>query len=169
MKKKNSLLGTLLVVAVLVLGVGYAVINETNLVIGGTAEAKTEAIKVSLLSCEDTPSTGSAATVEHTYKAGDTKDTFTISNLLKGESVVLLYTVQNEEVDIDAVLSEVGAITNKNTDYFDATYELLATEVAKNSSVAAIKVTVTLKETPVTVEQSSTEIGLTVKATAKNS
>lgn len=165
MKNKKSLLSLGLLALVLVLGVGYAVVSSVDLKIGGSASVKDAELAVDIENVESS-STG-AATISHTWQQCDAEDTFTITDMVLNETVTITYTVKNHETDVDATLAEKVALTNSNSEYFDAAYSITESALGATEETTIV-VTVQLKKTPVDAAYNSTTIGFTVSATADN-
>ena len=165
MKKKRTFLGVALLIAVLVLGVGYAAITK-NLSISGTASATTnnENFKVKF---EGTPVTDKTNAPSSTVEATVTNDltaTINVSGLTTtNDTVTATYTIKNESPELSADLA-VGSIANDNAVYFEVTANLAASTIAKGDSTT-VTVTVKLIKTP--VEDQSAAISIPITATAK--
>lgn len=159
MKNRKFAVVAFLLVAAMLLGVGYATLTD-NLVINGTATvtqttAENEFNQDIYFSNATTTSTGVTAVVE---QSDNDKGTITIADgALKngGESVTATYTILNNG-ELDAVVA-VPTIENNNPTYFkvetnwgDADQTLTA-----NGDTIDVTVTITLLQTPVT-EQSAT-------------
>lgn len=162
MKNKRSLLIFGLIALMLVLGVGYAAVTGVDLTIAGTASVEDSTLKVSFKSVSD--DSDADTTVTNTVKDGDLADTFTISNMTLNETVTLTYTVQNQEADVAAVLSEKTALTNSNPEHFEATYRIIDPNVAANGGTTTVEVTVKLTKTPVVEEDNEAEFELVLAA-----
>ena len=165
MKNKKSLLGLGLLALVLVLGVGYAVVSEVVLEFGGTATVANHALKVDIKEVTDSETT---ANVTHsiTTEGHKAKDTFSITGLTLGEEVTMTYTVDNHETDVDALIDK-ATIEVSNSDFFEVTtIDTLDNTAERNGGTATFVIKVGLKQTPVTAEQSTSEITVTVTASA---
>ena len=167
MKKKKSLLSLGILALVLVLGVGYAVVSNVGLTFDGTATVADADLKVSITGVQDAK-TGDAE-ITHSWKAsGEKADTFEITKMVLNETVTITYTVTNVETDVTAYLAQKTALTNSNPDHFIAEYSIAdgGEELAPGESTT-VTVTVTLKTTPTTQEESSAEIGFALEASPK--
>lgn len=169
MKNKKSLLSLGLLALVLVLGVGYAVVSNVGLTFGGTATVADHELAVDIASVTDTKTN---ATVEHsinaTTDAHDAADTFTITGMTLGETVKMTYTIDNHETDVDATISDKVALTNSNTEYFDARYTITDGTAEKNGGTATVEVVVSMKKTPVTSAQGSATIRFELEGSAND-
>lgn len=171
MKNKKSLLSFGLLALVLVLGVGYAVVSNVDLTIGGSASVEEADLKVSFKSVEvDKTSANENIEVNNTVTDGAIADTFTISKMALNDEVVLTYTVQNKETDVAATLTEKDGITisNDNEEYFSATSEIVDSNIPANGGTTTVKVTVKLIKTPVESSDSSASFDLTLNAAPVN-
>ena len=143
----------------LVLGVGYAAIQNITLNIEGTATANPSQSNFKVMF------TGTPKVSDNTYvTAGITDDinaTISVSGLTqKGQTVSAEYTVQNVSTDISADLSV--ATTNSNTEYFTLKSELAKTSLTAGEATT-VKVTVELTKTPIAGSVNST-IGVRLTA-----
>ena len=159
MKKTNKIIITLVIVAMLLLGIGYAAIQNITLNIEGTATADPSQSNFSV------KFTGTPKVSDSTYvTAGITDDinaTITVNGLTqKGQTVNAEYTVQNVSTDISADLSV--ATTNSNTEYFTIKSELAKT-ILTAGEATTVKVTVELTKTPIAGSVNST-IGVRLTA-----
>ena len=160
MSKTSKIIIAVLLVAVLLLGIGYAAIQSVTLNISGTAAAdpNQENFKVMFTG------TPEVSDEEHVTASitDDINATINVSGLTKkGEIVSATYTVQNASTDLSADLSV--ATTNSNTEYFT-----LSSKLAKTSLIAGeattVTVTVEVTKTPLAESVSST-IGVQLIAT----
>ena len=159
MKKTNKIIVTVIIVAMLLLGVGYAAIQNITLNINGTATADPSQSNFKVMF------TGTPKVSDSTYvTAGITNDTNAIISVegltQKGQVVNAEYTVQNVSTDISADLSV--ATTNSNTEYFTLKSELAKTSLTAGEATT-VKVTVELTKTPITGSINST-IGVRLTA-----
>ena len=159
MKKTNKIIITLVIVAMLLLGIGYAAIQNITLNIEGTATADPSQSNFSV------KFTGTPKVSDSTYvTAGITDDinaTISVNGLTqKGQTVNAEYTVQNVSTDISADLSV--ATTNSNTEYFTLKSELAKTSLTAGEATT-VKVTVELTKTPIAGSVNST-IGVRLTA-----
>ena len=172
MKSKKSFLSLGIIVLVLFLGVGYAVVSSVYLNIGGTASVNDQDLNVEITNA--VASTNIAEkTVDFTHVLSNKNLTsnFTLNEMVLNEVVTITYTVTNNEIDVDAqlALASVVELSNSNSDYFDVDYEITdnETDLENNDKTMEVVVTVGLIKTPVTEENSSTTVGLTLTASPK--
>lgn len=176
MKNRKIVVVAFLLIAVLLLGVGYAALTDTLTIIGNAhidvGEAnKTFDEKIYFSAAEATSSTGSGTTADTaSYTADDA--TFTANKLATvGQKSVFTFTITNDS-NVDAVitvapnkLSGDNNPSNSNTDKFTVEYSYPdGMNIAKNGGTIKVVVTVTVKE-PVTSATSAT-FGIELTATS---
>ncbi len=176
MKNRKTVVVAFLLVAVMLLGVGYAALTDTLTIIGnahidiGTANNTfDEKIYFSAAEATSTTGTGTQADVA-SYTADDA--TFTANKLaVKDEKSVFTFTITNDSnvnalISVaDTKLSGVANPSNSNTDKFTVEYSYpQGMEIASNGGTITVVVTVTVKE-PVTVATSAT-FGIELTATS---
>ena len=166
MKNQKTFLILGIIAFILVLGVGYAVVSAVDITFGGTVTVGDAPIKVGIYNAQST-TTGNAI-VTHSWKnQGEITDSFTISDIELNETVTITYTLKNTETDVTAVLSEVGSITNSNTEYFEVTKTNNLSELEPGKT-GTVVIKVKLKKTPVEEDDATARISFTVRATAKS-
>ena len=174
MKNKNSLLSLGILVLVLFLSVGYAVVSSVYVSIEGTANAAGADLNVEITDAVAVTNI-SEKTVDFNHVLSDSNLTsnFTLNNMTLGEIVTITYTVTNNETDVDAVLSLASGVTlsNSNPNYFNVNYEITdaSTDLENNDKTMTVVITVELIKTPVSEENSSTTVGLTLTASPAGS
>lgn len=159
MTKTSKIITVAVIVAMLLLGIGYAAIQNITLNIAGTAAAdpSQENFKVMF--------SGTPTVSDSTYvTAGITDDinaTINVSGLTKkGEIVTATYTIQNTSTDLTADLS--ATVSNTNSEYFNVSQVIDQTTLLKGEATT-ITVTVELIKTPIQEAVSST-IGVQIIA-----
>ena len=167
MKKRTGILGVL--IAVLILGIGYSAISAVNLKVtgSGTITADQNNFDVHF---KDVTGNGpekqcsvTGATVEATY-TDDLNATINISGFTKkDDEATVVYFIENGSEDIDALLSTPVTVTNSNSEYFEVTATLNDTELAANGGMTSLVINVKAIKTPVT-EDATTNITATVVA-----
>lgn len=153
MNKKRTILGGAILVAVIMLSIGYAVIENIPLNITGSATANVsddnflvefdEATDKTTVSNEDKVS--ASVTGIHAAKM----DVTGLS--AKGDSVYAIFTINNKSADLSAELS-VSAENISETDnagYFSIATEITEPKIITKGGSTTVKVTVTLEKTPV--------------------
>jgi hypothetical protein len=165
MRSKNTLKLLVIFVLVLVLGVGYAVINSTVLNIGGEAAAKTEDLQVVFTGDTDVSNSDK---VIATAKANSLSGEISVRDLTLNESVTATYTIKNEEVDVLAKLTQV--LKNSNPSHFSVTTNLDSSTyyLCPLNDTYDLIVTVTMIKTPIVSADNSTEINIDLTATPGN-
>ena len=172
MKKRRTLIISLLLVAALALGIGYAATSET-LVWSGAAE--NEAIAFSVKFSNATEAVTAASTERETTIA-DLSDAGTPGGItitpevagLKevGDMVVFTYTVTNYS-DVDVKLGALEFANDGNNEYFSIEYGTWSeTEIAPNGTSV---VTVTVKLAKVSDIAQSTTFTINALAEPVNS
>ena len=160
MSKTNKIVIMALLAATLLLGIGYAAIQNIALNISGTAAADPSQSNFKVMF------TGTPEVSDSTYvTAGitnDTNATINVSGLTKkGETVSTTYTIQNASTDLSSDLS--FATTNSNTEYFTISSELAKTSLTAGEATT-VTVIIELIKTPLSESVSST-IGVQLTAT----
>ncbi|MBR3613574.1 MAG: leucine-rich repeat domain-containing protein [Clostridia bacterium] len=155
MKKTNKIILASSIVAVLLLGIGYAAIQNITLNISGSAAADPSQSNFKVM-FSGTPVV-SDSTYVTTAITDDTNATINVEGLTKkGDVVTVTYTVQNASADLSTDLSV--STTNSNTEYFTLTSELAKTSLVAGEATT-LTVTVELIKTPI-VDSVSTTIGV---------
>ena len=175
MKNRKFVVVTFLVVAAMLLGVGYAALTDTLTIIGNAhididVANKTFDEKVYFVDAQPTSSTGTGTTADTASYTSDDA-TFTANKLATvGQVSVFTFTIQNDS-NVDAnitvnstKLSGVENPSNSNTDKFTVDYAYPdGMTIAKNGGTIDVVVTVTVKN-PVTAATSAT-FGIELTAT----
>ncbi|MBR3614952.1 MAG: hypothetical protein IKL55_07240 [Clostridia bacterium] len=159
MKRTSKIIIAIIIVAVLLLGIGYAAIQNITLTIAGTAAADPSQSNFKVMF------SGTPTVSDDTYVTAavtdDTNATINVEGLTKkGDVVSATYTVQNASTDLSADLSV--ATTNNNTEYFTLSSELEKTSLVAGEATT-LTVTVELTKTPITDSVSAT-IGVQLTA-----
>lgn len=176
MKNRKFIVVAFLIVAVMLLGVGYAALTDTLTIIGNAhidiGEAnETFDEKIYFSAAEATSSTGTGSTADVASCTTDDA-TFTANKLaVVNEQSVFTFTIKNDS-NVDAVisvndtkLSGAENPSNSNTDKFTVTYAYPdGMTIAKNGGTIDVVVTVTVRE-PVTAATSAT-FGIELTATS---
>lgn len=163
-KDTKIILGVILFIAIVLVAVGYAGISSVNLNIDGSATATPEQTNFTV-EFTGTPTTSGDGVTTATINSTDkTKATINVTGLTAaGETATATYTIKNTSADLSATLSVVEPITNSNTEYFDVTYNIATPTTVTAQGETTITVTVELKKTPVTQDETTT-IGIQLKA-----
>ena len=154
MKKTNKIIIASIVVAVLLLGIGYAAITNVTLNIGGTLQSDpNQANFVVKFDGETTPTVSNEEKVTATI-TDNTNARFDVTGLeTVGETVTALYTVVNDSDNLSADLSV--ATTNTNQEYFTVKAQLGKTSLTAKDTTTVL-VTATLTKAPITDSESAT-------------
>ena len=163
MKNNKSLLSFGIIALVLFLGVGYAVVNTTNLTIGGTASVQDSKMNVRF-------SKDVAVAVSNDEKVvatvtDDLNATLTVSNLAAvDEEVTATYTIENNDKSLDATITQKSIIVDPSG-YFEVTTDLGAGKTVAAEGTTTVMVTVRLAKMPVSSDNSSANITVNLAAT----
>ena len=172
MKKRVGILGVL--IAIVLIGIGYAAITAVNLTINGngTISPDDDNFKVVYTAVAQTtvnPSTVSVTTDTIDATTGVTTTSFTISNMTKkDDTVTLTYTIENKSEDYKAKLSEDSTYLSVtgDTEYFQVTPGSFTQTTLNPGGTTTQTVTVTALKTPSDDDKSVT-ITLKLKAEAE--
>lgn len=182
MKNRKRVIVAFMLVAVMLLGVGYAAITDV-LDIQGTAEVTTGNSQSAL--DQDVYFSGVKDPSDSTFKNNVTytigtevqytaqinsdnndKASFTVSGLKKkGDAIQITYNITNNgAADLTATVTPL-LLQNSNSTYFDVTsdWNSLPQDIAPSAS-KTITITITLKETPTVAVSTSINIELTAVA-----
>ena len=167
MRKNTKIVGGILLVAIVLVAVGYAAITKVGLKIDGTAksEGNPDNFKVELIGEPQT--SGDGTTTATINNADKTQGTMNVSGLnAKGQTAIATYTVKNQSVDLSADLT--AKATSTNDEYFEVQCSLDKTTL-KAQEQTTMTVKVKLLKTPIdeTKENLSTEIGVNIDAEPK--
>ena len=167
MRRNTKIVGGILLVAIVLVAVGYAAITKVGLNIDGTAksEGNPDNFKVELVGEPQTSGDGTTTATINT--ADKTQGTMNVSGLnAKGQTAIATYTVKNQSVDLSADLT--AKATSTNDEYFEVQCSLDKTTL-KAQEETTMTVKVKLLKTPIdeTKENLSTEIGVNIDAEPK--
>ena len=152
MRRTTKIILIVFISALLLLGIGYAAIQNITLNILGTASADPSQSNFKIM-FTGTPevSDNSCATAEIT---DDTKATINVNGLTeKGQKVTVIYLIQNVSTDLSGDLSVIT--TNSNTEYFTISSKLAKTSLTAGEPTT-VTVTVELTKTPLAESVTST-------------
>ena len=167
MRRNTKIVGGILLVAILLVAVGYAAITKVGLNIDGTAksEGNPDNFKVELIGEPQTSGDGTTTATINT--ADKTQGTMNVSGLnAKGQTAIATYTVKNQSADLSADLT--AKATSTNDEYFEVQCSLDKTTL-KAQEQTTMTVKVKLLKTPIdeTKENLLTEIGVNITAEPK--
>ena len=154
MKNNQKLVVGVLVMALLVVSIGYAAITTVTLVVNGTAEATASASNFKVEFTGE-PTVSDSSKVEATVNSVNKKNaSITVSGLTaKDDYVTATYTVSNLSADLSASLAATVA-SNTNSEYFKVEPTLSAASIGAGNT-ATLTVKVTLLKTPVSADETS--------------
>ena len=153
MKKRKTFIAMALIIAVLLLGVGYAAITNIVLTINGTANITANADFDVTFDVDHTV-TGTNATGSYT---NETTATMTVNLDSTNTEATAVYKVHNESEELSATLTATVKNVDADLDkYTDITTKLYTDEACtqalaapiKKDEVAYVKVTATLTSNP---------------------
>ena len=172
MKNKKLIVGAVFLAAVLVIGIGYAAINQVPLTISGTTNVETAQgnFKVSftdtiLVSDEDKVE---ASIGDPDVNGAKLTAVMNVSGLTaKGDKVTATYEIENTSPDLFAELS-VGTPTVSKTEYFTARANINGdSTIAAKTGKTTVTIEVELIKTPITDSDVATAAGtITTTVTA---
>ena len=159
MRKTNKIIIAVILISIMLLGIGYAAIQNITLNVTGTVIADPSQANFTV-KFSGTPEVSDSTKVTAAI-TNDISATINVEGLTaKGDTVTAIYTVQNTSTDLSADLSV--ATTNSNEEYF-----VIDTELGKTSLIAGeattLTVTVELIKTPIIADERST-IGIQLTA-----
>lgn len=193
MKKRNVGMMLGFVVATLVLVVGYALVADISLSVGGSASAgaSNENFDVQMVagSLDDDGTSNNVTVTDNTMAAEKQLNVnFTATGFTaKGDKAVVTYTIENSSNDLYAVLTSNGVVvtvpedTNDVTYYknsaslFDAEFYFDGVKETKTKTISSeadentttVTIVITLKETILDEENVSVNINLPINAKAQ--
>ena len=166
-KANNKLVGGIVLLAIILVSIGYAAITNVDLNINGTAKSKAEQENF-VVEMTGEPQTSGDGTTTATIDANDkTQGTMEVAGLnAKGQTAVATYTVKNKSEDLSADLT--ADATSSNEEYFEVQCILDKTTLkAKEETTMTVKVK--LLKTPIdeTKENLTTTIAVNIDAEPK--
>ena len=167
MQRKTGILGIL--IAIVIIGIGYAVISSVPLIINGTGSitADQSSFDVKYTACEQTA--GTSGITASCSANNVTTATFSVSGLKKvGDYVTFSFTITNNSDDLSAQLTKDSTyITNDNSTYFEVTETTFANTTLVASGTTTQVVTVRVIKTPISADESG-NFTLTLSAAPVN-
>ncbi len=168
MRKMRGVL--VILVAILVLGVGYAAISNVTLVVDGNATATADpnnfVVKFDQQSTFSAPTKVPTTATVTQRRIDDTHATYSITGFTKaGETVTMDFPIVNESDTLNASLS-AEVTTHNNDEYFTVSQELSSPTAAAGGS-STLSVTITVNKTPITQDETVRGV-VTVTATPVN-
>lgn len=160
MKQKRTYVTLLLIVALLVLGVAYALFDGDSLTINGTATASVASGEVDVVFIDAKPAEGSntGTTAEITEGKEDEAEFTVVGLKTVGDTQTVTFKVENQtEGGVPVTLAE-PSVTIGNTEWYEVTTcafdktTLDANGAADDADSATLTVTVRLKKTVSTAD-----------------
>ena len=163
-RANNKVVGGVVLLAIILVAVGYAAITNVTLNINGTAQSGANQSNF-VVEFIGTPTTGGKGTTTATIDSSvKTNGTVTVNGLTaKGDEATATYTIENTSKDLSAELT-ANVSKNTNTEYFDVKYNIAEPSTLEHGATTTITVTVTLIKTPIDTDPTS-DIGITITAT----
>lgn len=153
MNKTKKIIIGVVIIAILLIGIGYAAISNITLNIGGSAKANPSDANFSVR-LTGTPTVSDQTKVTGATVTGDLSATIKVEGLTtKGEKVTATYTIENTSADLSANLSATVP-ENTNSEYFKVTPTLAKTQI-KSHETTTVVVEVELLKTPVEKDETS--------------
>ena len=150
MKKRTGIMGIL--IAILILGIGYAVITDVTVKVSGagTISANQNNFRVKFTG---TPTTTGIGTINATIE-DDLQAKLTVTGLTKmGDTATAIYEIANESPELGAdLVAELKE--NTNSEYFKITYSLQSNTIASGETTK-LTVYVEALKTPESEDQST--------------
>lgn len=160
-RNTRAVVGLVLLIAVLLVAIGYAAITAVPLNINGSAQATPEQTNFTVKFSGTPTVSDSSKVVAEINQQDQLKATINVSKLTaKGDTATATYTIANTSADLSAVLS--ATTSNTNNEFFKITQNIAKGTVAAGDSTT-ITVTVELIKTPITQDEETT-IGVTITA-----
>ena len=166
-RANNKVVGGILLLAIILVAVGYAAITNVTLNINGTAKSGSNQSNF-VVEFIGTPTTGGKGTTTATINASKkTEGTVEVSGLTaKGDTATATYTVKNQSQDLSADLT--AEATSSNEKYFETICTVEKTTL-KAQEETTLTVTIKLLKTPIdeTKEDLTSNIGVSITAEPK--
>lgn len=165
MKKRKGFVVMALLLAVLLLGIGYAAIAGVTLTINGKATATPNSTFVVKFDQEGTITKGNYVVADTTVIDDDITATLNVEGMTaKGQTATATFPITSEmEADIQAALK--ATVTNENEEYFNVTAELANDTLTATTTDTTVTVTVELIKTPIGEADITGEFTVTIDAT----
>ena len=166
-RANNKVVGGVVLLAIILVAVGYATITNVTLNIKGTAKSETSQSNF-VVEFVGTPTTSGKGTTTATINENKkTEGTIEVSDLnAKGDTATVTYTVKNNSQDLSADLTAEATISNE--DYFQVICSLEKTTL-KAGEETILTITIKLLKTPIdeTKEDLKSNIGVSITAEPK--
>ena len=166
-RANNKIVGGVVLLAIILVAVGYAAITNVTLNINGTAKSGASQSNF-VVEFIGTPTTGGKGTTTATINASKkTEGTVEVSGLTaKGDIATATYTVKNQSQDLSADLT--AEATSSNEKYFETICTVEKTTL-KAQEETTLTLTIKLLKTPIdeTKEDLTSDIGVSITAEPK--
>ena len=166
-RANNKVVGGVVLLAIILVAVGYATITNVTLNINGTAKSEASQSNF-VVEFVGTPTTGGKGTTTATINENKkTEGIIEVSGLsAKGDTATATYTVKNNSQDLSADLT--AEATSSNEDYFQVICSLDKTTL-KAQEETSLTITIKLLKTPIdeTKEDLKSNIGVSITAEPK--
>ena len=160
-RNTRAVVGLVLLIAVLLVAIGYAAITAVPLNINGSAQATPEQTNFTVKFSGTPTVSDSSKVVAEINQQDQLKATINVSKLTaKGDTATATYTIANTSADLSAVLS--ATTSNTNDEFFRVTQNI-AKGTVEAGDTTTITVTVELIKTPITQDEETT-IGVIITA-----
>ena len=170
MQKRKTFTVMVILLAILVLGVGYATVSQVTLTLNGTANIKANADFTVVYDTSHTPTYSTLVTPTEASVAGaytsTSVATMTFTLDAKNPEVYAIYKIDNNSSELAASLAAaVTQVSGDNAAYFDTITAAYYTDAACTTALsgnlahgasAYLKVTVGLAKSPVTDKTGAT-------------
>ena len=166
-RANNKVVGGVVLLAIILVAVGYAAITNVTLNINGTAKSGANQSNF-VVEFIGTPTTGGKGTTTATINASKkTEGTVKVTGLTaKGDTATATFTVKNQSQDLSADLT--AEATSSNEKYFETICTVEKTTL-KAQEETTLTVTIKLLKTPIdeTKEDLASNIGVSITAEPK--
>lgn len=152
-KNTKIITGITLVVAILLIAVGYATITNVPLKISGNTTASPEQANFTVQFTGETTTSDDTKVIATVDEKDKLKANIDVTGLTaKGDTVTATYKIINKSADLSAALSSTE--TNSNTEYFEVSSDIADSTIASGEETT-ITVKVKLIKTPITSDETS--------------
>lgn len=159
MNSRKTFIGLILIIATFFLSVGYGAIPSDKIKIISSAQANVSDTSFKVKFDQDIMPTTTNARAEI---IGNRTATIAVSGLTeKGDTATATYTIVNESLDLEAVLSAI-VTENSNSDFFLVSYLFEKGKLLPEEKTT-VTVIVELLKTPVTDQTGKVEIQITAE------
>ena len=151
---------------ILVLGVGYAVVNEVGLALTGNVTANEESLSIYFVDVDNLV-VPDEVVVQHTIRPiGVTTDEFMIFDMEYNDEIVMKYYIRNDETDIAADITATNVSGSNKYYTIDC---VVNTPTISAGQTGTVTVTVKMIKTPIKSEDSFASFTINLNATPKES